>query len=143
MAALTEDKVRDVLGPSGEAGYVGAAANAVGYVGSLIVRNAAGYGAVATSAAGVEVLGTCTKAFNNTGGANGDIDIEYEEGQVEGFAAPTLAITDVGLDAKMLDDATLGGTADSATALVAGRIVAYRNSKAYCRVGRFRGVTAP
>ncbi|UJR81483.1 hypothetical protein [Sandaracinus amylolyticus] len=143
MAALTQDKKRDVLGEDGVLESIGAAANAVWFNGSLIARNAGGYGIAATSAAGLEIVGVADGGGNNTGGANGAKEIKLRRGQVEGIAAPTLDITDVGLDARTVDDGTVGGTADTATGLPAGRIVAYRNSKAYVEIGRFRGVNAP
>lgn len=141
--ALSADKVRDVLGEDGRAEYIPAAANAVWYNGSLISRNSSGYGIATTDTASTEVVGVADGGGNNTGGSNGAKNIRIRHGQVEGFSAPTLDITDVGLDAVAVDDAVLGGAADATQDRPVGRIVAYRNSKAYVQVGVFRGSLAP
>ncbi|AKF08882.1 hypothetical protein [Sandaracinus amylolyticus] len=140
--ALSANKVRDVYGEDGRPESIPAAANAVWYNGSIIVRNSSGYGAVGTDAASVEVVGVADGGGNNTGGANGAVDIKLRHGQVEGFTAPNLAITDVGKDAVLIDDETVAGATEGTNDVPVGRIVAYRNSKAYVHVCVFRGSLA-
>lgn len=107
--ALSANKVRDVLGEDGRREYIDAAADAVWYNGSIIVRDSSGYGRVlaSTDDASVEVLGIADGGGNNTGGSAGDAPIPFRQGQVEGITLSGLTIAHVGRDVMASADDTV------------------------------------
>lgn len=106
--ALSANKRRVTL-HEGRREYIGAAASAVWYEGSLIVRDASGFGRVvaATDDASVEVLGVACRGGDNTGGSAGDVQIEVEVGQIEELALSGLTAAHVGRDVMASADDTV------------------------------------
>lgn len=106
MAAQTADRVREIQGDDGKREFIGAAASTTWYAGSIIVRNASGYGAPATDVAGVDVVGVALNGGSNSG-SNGAVNIDVRFGHLEWFLVSSLGLTDVGFDVSALDDQTV------------------------------------
>jgi hypothetical protein len=98
------------------------------FAGALIMRNAAGFlvrGAVATGCVGV---GIAEEPADNTGGANGAIQVRYQSGLTARFrnatAGDLIVQADVGLPAWILDDDQVAKTSGTNTRSRAGIIEA-------------------
>ncbi|MBI5815894.1 MAG: hypothetical protein HZB29_09825 [Nitrospinae bacterium] len=105
--ALTSGKQITRKGDDLFAAPVAAAAKI--YEGALVSAKATGYAAPATDTAGEHFLGVARIEADNTGGTNGAITVEgYREDVHELTGAGAMTQADVGEDAYVVDDATVG-----------------------------------
>jgi len=146
MTALSADKrVQSYETGARILASIGAAANAVWYKGSLIARNASGWGVAASDAANIAVVGIAREGGNNTGGSNGAKEIPIEYGGVYALEIQGSTITraNIGQTAVVQDDQTVTNAATAANDVPIGRIVDVRDGKAWVEVGRPGWVVAP
>ncbi len=97
----------------------GVAANAVIFQGSMVVIDAAGFIDVAITATTLVGAGLATRAVDNTGGANGDLNCRFRSGvfRFENDVGAPVVAADIGGLAFAVDDNTIanvaGGTLSS------------------------------
>jgi len=123
MAALVKD--RDTRRRDGVRRTAGVAANAVIHAGAIVVRNAGGFAAPASTALGLHALGVAQDAADNTGGANGAKTVDVDAGvyQVANSAADDeITAADIGNDCYLVDDQTVAKTDGTNTRSVAGKV---------------------
>jgi hypothetical protein len=125
MAALTKDVPRRTKGMSKLQAYK-VAANAVIFKGAIVCTNASGFLAPAADTANFNCVGIATEAADNTGGANGDLEILVYRGVAYVATTGGSAVTQahVGLDAVVLDDNTVVLAAGATNDINAGEIMA-------------------
>jgi hypothetical protein len=102
------------------------AAGAVVHLGALVVLNG-GYLEPGSEAVGLIAAGRAQQAADNTGGADGDLQVEVRRGVFlweNSAGADEIVQADVGLDAYIVDDQTVAKTDGGGTRSVAGRIMA-------------------
>lgn len=81
MAALTKDRKTPYFAiGAARHSTEKVAANAKGFMGGLAAVDANGYIVSASDAAAIKVVGVFEEAFDNTGGANGDIEVAIVTG---------------------------------------------------------------
>lgn len=126
MAALAADRVTKSKGPLRRQSYP-VAADAVIYAGAMICIDADGYAIPASDTAGISnVVGIATAAHDNTGGADGDVDVVVEYGGAFLIdAAAGIDQTNVGRDAVVVDDQTVTDAAAGTNDIVVGRILEF------------------
>lgn len=137
MANLTADRVMFGEELIGQTRKYKAAANAVAFRGSLAAINANGYAVRASDTAGLIVKGTCTEAIDNTGGADGDLEMQVRRGERCYFGttgANAITQADVGDDAYVLDDQTVVRAAGTSNNVVAGEVLAVETVGGVVRV---------
>lgn len=126
MAALTADRVTKSKGPLRRQRYK-VAASAVLYAGAMVCLNATGFAVPASDTAGLSnVVGIVVAKADNTGGADGAIDVIVEYGGaflINCAAAVTQA--DVGRDAMASDDQTVSDAGAMTNDIVVGRILEF------------------
>jgi hypothetical protein len=124
MAALTADTQRRRKGQITEQVYP-VAANAVIHYGALVAVDANGYLVPAADTAGLDVVGIADEAANNTGGANGALEVRVYRGSalVATSGASALVQADVGADAFVLDDNTVVKAAGTTNSVTAGEVL--------------------
>jgi hypothetical protein len=102
----------------------GQAASTTVYQGSLVVIDADGYIAPATTATGLIGAGVATRESDNSGGADGDLNVRFRSGVFkfvkDGTAIPVQA--DVGNLAYAVDDNTIANTDGTGTRSAVGTI---------------------
>ena len=103
MAALTTDRITPRKGPNLLVYPV--ATNVKIYAGAFVAINSGGYATPAADAASLKVVGVATKMADNTGGANGAINVEVETGVFD-FAATSITQAMVGTKVFIVDDQT-------------------------------------
>lgn len=123
MAALTCERSTDKLNNPTRR-RVSVAANAKIYAGALVVL-AAGYAAAASAALNLVGLGRACETVDNTGGANGALEIDVERGvfrYANSAAGDAITQADIGKPAYAVDDQTVaktdGGGARSAVGTI-------------------------
>lgn len=84
--ALSADKLREYEGTPTKSYGPAAASSGPYYVGALLCYDAAGRLVPAADTANYVFAGICTKYKDNSSGSAGDIDVEFEYGQVEKIA---------------------------------------------------------
>ncbi len=95
------------------------------FPGALLMRNAAGFvlpGATATGSVGV---GRAQALVDNSGGANGDLEVDFVFGifrYENSAAADEITAADIGALAYIVDDQTVAKTSATATRSPAGTI---------------------
>lgn len=123
MAALTADRLtprRD-----GKRVSLPVAASTRLYAGSLVCLNATGYatkGAISTT---LKAVGVAVEAADNSGGANGAINVEVERGTWRfgnSSGGDLIALADVGSVCYVVDDQTVAKTHNGNTRSVAGTV---------------------
>ncbi|GMV76440.1 MAG: hypothetical protein AMXMBFR78_33890 [Rubrivivax sp.] len=123
MAALTADRLtprRD-----GKRVSLPVAASTRLYAGSLVCLNATGYatkGAISTT---LKAVGVAVEAADNSGGANGAINVEVERGTWRfgnSSGGDLIALADVGSVCYVVDDQTVAKTHNTNTRSVAGTV---------------------
>jgi len=124
MTALTDDK--RTIWRNGSALAVAVAANAVIYQGAMVQRNAAGYAVPATATAANVMMGIADSTVDNTGGANGDIDVALTRNRIvllvnDGTNPVTIAHRM--LDCYVVDDQTVSSSHAVNTRPVAGKLI--------------------
>lgn len=123
MVALAKD--RDTQPRDGIRRTRSVAANAVIFTGAIVVRNAAGFAAPASTALGLHALGIGQDAVDNTGGADGAKSVDVDAGvfQVANSAgADEITAADIGTDCYLVDDQTVAKTDGAGTRSVAGKV---------------------
>ena len=125
MAALTKDVPRRTKGLSKLQAYK-VATNAVIYKGAIVCTNASGYLVPGADTANFNCVGIATEAADNTGGANGDLEILVYRGvaYVSTTGANAVTQANVGQDAVILDDNTIVLAAGATNDTTAGEIMA-------------------
>ncbi|GAB1388987.1 hypothetical protein MASR1M6_11680 [Rubrivivax sp.] len=123
MAALTADRLtprRD-----GKRVSLPVAASTRLFAGSLVCLNATGYatkGAISTT---LKAVGVAVEAADNSGGANGAINVEVERGTWRfgnSSGGDLIALADVGSVCYVVDDQTVAKTHNGNTRSVAGTV---------------------
>lgn len=109
------------------------AANAKIYAGSLVVLNATGYAAPGTLAAGLIARGRADEQVDNTGGADGAVNVDVRAGVFSFANAGDITRAHIGDDAYIDDDQTV--TAVTTGRSVAGRIVDVDSDGVWVKVG--------
>ncbi|MCX5785672.1 MAG: collagen-like protein [Elusimicrobia bacterium] len=106
------DQERDTAKRAGKIIVRGAAAEVRIFAGSMVARNASGYAVPAADTAGLVVEGRAAKTVDNSGGENGDLQVEIEQG-VFLYDSAGLTEGDAGKECYAADDQTVnldGGT---------------------------------
>lgn len=124
MAALTADRPtprrvqQDVVLP--------VAANTKIYAGALVVMNtSSGFAAPGSVATTLRGVGVAQAQADNTGGANGAINVNVARGCwrfANSSSTDQITLADVGADCYIVDDQTVAKTNGSATRSVAGKV---------------------
>ena len=169
MTALSS--VRSTPMPSGgkatiEVGYIGLAAGAKVYQGSIVVFDpSTGYGRNGYTAPGLICLGraetplqgalpapaytapgTGAQVYDNTGGANGQVTAYYRQGVfnfANSGAADLIAVTNIGQDCYIVDDQTVALTDGVGTRSRAGRIINVDSQGVWVQMGQAFAGAAP
>lgn len=125
MAALTSDKNRLKRGQRPPSQVYPVAANAVIHYGAIVCLNASGYLVPGADTAGLRCVGVAEEAADNTGGADGDLEVLVFRGvaKVSTSGASAIAQADVGTDAVILDDDTVITAAGATNDIVAGEVM--------------------
>lgn len=93
------------------------------HAGALLVRNAAGYIAPATTALNLTGVGRAEEAVDNSTGAAGDLTINFTAGRfryANSAAADEITIADIGKACFAVDDQTVAKTSGTGTRSKAG-----------------------
>lgn len=123
MTALAKD--RDTRRRDGVRRTPGVAANAVIHAGAIVVRNAGGFAAPASTALGLHALGIAQDAIDNTGGVDGANSVDVDAGVYQvanSAAADEITAADIGNDCYLVDDQTVSKTDGAGTRSVAGKV---------------------
>lgn len=121
--ALVKD--RDTRRRDGVRRTPGLAADAVIFAGAIVVRNAGGFAAPASTALGLHALGIAQDAVDNTGGANGANSVDVDTGAFQianSVGADEITAADIGNDCYLVDDQTVAKTDGTGTRSVAGKV---------------------
>lgn len=133
MTALTAPRLTDER--DGTTFSVPLAANAKGYAGGIVVRNATGYGDKATTAVGLIAVGRAETNFDNTGGINGARSVEAKKGVFAYVADASLTVAHIGKQVFLGDDQTIYATDGSGTRSAPVTLVDLEGSVAWVRIG--------
>lgn len=98
------------------------AADAVCHAGAIAVANATGYAEPASTATGLIALGVFHALADNTGGADGDLEVEIERGffHFANDGGDPIAATAIGSTCYLVDDQTVAATDGTGTRSPAG-----------------------
>lgn len=101
------------------------AANVHIFAGALVVLDAAGNAAPATTATGLVPRGRALEEVDNNPGAAGDLYVDTDVGvfRFANLAADPIDRADIGEQAWIVDDQTVAATNGSSSRSAAGRIV--------------------
>ena len=102
------------------------AAAAVIGAGKIVVANATGYAAPGSTATTLTYLGRADEAVDNTGGADGDINILVRRKKAFKFkneATDLVVQADLGKTCYIVDDETVAKTDGTSTCSAAGKVV--------------------
>ena len=122
LTADRDTKKRDGRQYSAKAG-----ANAKIFAGALLARNAAGFAVPAATSTTQKALGRANAPADNTGGADGAIDVAYEKGVFlfkNSTSTDAIAAADVENDCYIVDDETVAKTNGTNTRSIAGKVKA-------------------
>lgn len=100
-------------------------ANAKIFAGALVAVDATGFALPAADAAGMVVQGRATTSVDNTGGANGAKTVVVDVGVFSYNVSAALLASGAasqGANVEVVDDNTLGTTADGVNNIVAGKL---------------------
>lgn len=126
MPALTKD--RNTQMKDAELIAVPVAAGAVIYGGAMVVANATGFAAPASTALNLTYLGRAEESVNNAAGANGAKTALVRRKQAFFFAnlaADALTQADLGKTVYMVDDQTVAKTNGGGTRSAGGKLVEF------------------
>lgn len=131
MAALTGDTQRRRKGQITEQVYR-VAANAVIHYSAIVAVDANGYLVPAADTAGLDVVGIADESADNTGGANGALEVRVYRGAalIATTGASKLVQADVGADCFILDDNTVVKAAGTTNSITAGEVLELANANA-------------
>jgi hypothetical protein len=136
MTALAAD--RNTPNREGELLSVGVATAIKIYGGAIVMKNAAGYATKGATATGQICLGRAEDLADNTGGANGAINVSVRAGVFKwanSAAGDLIAIADVGNNCYIVDDQTVAKTDGTATRSIAGKVMAVDSDGVWVRMG--------
>lgn len=105
--------------------------------GGLAVLSA-GYAAPGSTATTLVAIGRFEETVDNTGGANGDLNVQVRRGIFKfanSAAGDLIAQADVGADCYIVDDQTVAKTNGSSTRSRAGKVVAVDADGVWVQVG--------
>lgn len=123
MTAATQDRNTPQRGACRRSG--GMAAATLAYAGTIAVLNASGFVEPGSTATGLITLGKFRNQYDNSAGADGDIDAEFDRGIFRfenSTASDEITITDIGAICYIVDDQTVAKTDGTGTRSAAGRI---------------------
>jgi hypothetical protein len=120
MAALTED--RNTMRKDGKVIPLPVVANDCIFGGSLTAVNAAGYLNPGSDTAGLIFAGVADDRADNTGGAAGDINCNVRRHGLYLFAIAAATVANIGDDAYLVDDQTVGLAATTTNDIKCGTI---------------------
>lgn len=126
MTALTKD--RNTQMKDAELIAVPVAANANIKAGSIVVANATGFGAPATTALNLTYLGRAEGAVDNTGGADGAKTVLVRRKKAffwANLAGDPLVQADLGKTVYLVDDQTVAKTNGGNTRSAGGKLVEF------------------
>ncbi len=136
MTVLTAD--RNTPTREGQLLSVGVAAAIKIYGGAIVMKNATGYATKGATATGQICLGRAEDLADNTGGANGAINVSVRAGVFKwanSSAGDLITIADVGNTCYIVDDQTVAKTDGTATRSAAGKIVGVDSDGVWVRAG--------
>jgi hypothetical protein len=96
------------------------------FAGGIVVLNASGDAAPASTATGLVVRGVAQETVDNSGGAAGDLRVRTRAGIFKfanSAAADEITRADIGADCYLVDDQTVAKTDGTGTRSVAGKVV--------------------
>jgi len=112
MTALAADRSTiEKHSPAAMQHEQGVAASAVIFNGALLVVDANGFIAPGTATTGLVAAGSALEGVDNSGGANGDLNVKFRSGifKYVNDGATAVVQADVGSDCFILDDQTVSG----------------------------------
>jgi hypothetical protein len=117
-------------------------ANAIVFKGGLVATDATGYviSGASIGATALKIWGIATKDVNNTGGANGALNVDVERGifPFANLGGDPVAQADVGATVFADDDQTIRKTSNTSTRSNAGLFVGFdENNLPLVQVGNF------
>ena len=134
MAALTKD--RNTLNKElGRAISVPLLANAIVFAGGMAARDATGFVVPASDTAGLKVIGWFDEGGDNTGGADGDLEVIVRKG-VAGFnndGGTVVDQADLGNEVFVSDDQTVEKIAGVANNIRAGTLDRLEDGQAFIK----------
>ena len=144
MTALAKDRKTNKLGVDDTADPLllsfPVLANAVFFGGAIVVTDANGFAKPGLTSTTVKAWGRCEKAVNNTGGADGAVQVLVRQGVFfyeNSSAGDLIAADDVGKVVFIVDDQTVALTDGGATRSKAGVVYAVDS---FGKVGVFLGI---
>ncbi len=127
MAPLTEKRVNTGIKAGGSLRHVDVdlQANAIVFQDGIVSKNGGGTGfaRAGTDAASEVFLGIAHHNANNTGGADGAVDVKLQLIQVSEWDSQNLVQQDIWLDAFISDDQTVARAADAVNNVRCGKFV--------------------
>jgi hypothetical protein len=120
MTALTKDRNTPKRSGSVYNDPVAAAVNI--FAGSMVVLNASGDAAPATTATGLVPRGVCQQQADNSAGIAGAITVDTQPGIYRFANDGSVTRTDIGNQGYIVDDQTIANTDATATRSAAGLI---------------------
>jgi len=121
MAALTAD--RDTPRRAGEDYSHPVAAGTLIYAGAIVMLNATGYAQPGATATGLTPAGIAQAQVDNSGGADGDVNVPVRRGVFRLGNDGTVARVDIGGTAYVVDDQTVADNDGAGTRSALGTIV--------------------
>lgn len=106
MAAATSSS--DRLWKNGDIATATAKANSVHYKHTIVAVDATGFTVPGADTAGLKVIGISRDEYNNTGGANGAVQVEAHRNRAFLLTASAADETWMQQDAYVIDDQTVG-----------------------------------
>lgn len=132
MAALAQDRDTPMKGEKGHVITLPVAASTKIYAGAMVAL-ASGYAVPAGDTSGHIVMGRAEEQIDNSSGSNGDKSIDVCIDGVFKWNVSSLAQAQVGGNATVVDDNTVGKAADTTNDIVAGKIVQLDSDGAWVR----------
>lgn len=122
MSALAADR-NTPFKKKGNSFKMGVKAAAVIYNGALVaITSGVGFAIPAADTASLVVMGVAASKGDNTAGADGTVVIDVETGVFK-FDASSVTVANVGQNATMVDDHTVGVAAGTTNDIVVGKIL--------------------
>jgi hypothetical protein len=134
MSALTKD--RNTVRKQGDYAAYPVKANAKIFAGSQVCIDSTGYAVPGSDTAGLKFMGISRGYADNTGGANGDLSIEvWRRGSFE-LTASGMTRGNVGDSVFVVDDQTVGLTANTTNHIPCGKISEFNSATSiYVSIG--------
>jgi len=126
MSALTKD--RNTVRKDGDYAAYPVKAGAKVYAGGIVCIDADGYALPGSDTAGLKFVGISRGYADNSGGADGALDVEVWRRGCFGLAASGIARANVGDGVYVVDDQTVGLAAATANDVPCGRISEFVSS---------------